>query len=176
MMFLGVIAAIALIFGLNTVRISKSMNKANELKKVYGSYHTEYVGITLDQLNKLMGDKDISAIDDVQNISKSMNKANELKKVYGSYHTEYVGITLDQLNKLMGDKDISAIDDVQNLGEIVTDNGLKTELKSFEGKYVSAPYYFSMKSQELVGRKARNNNEIGLDEEAAKIFGIKEQS
>lgn len=128
MMFLGVIAAIALIFGLNTVRISQSMNKANALKKVYGSYHTEYVGITLDQLNKLMGDKDISKIDDVQ-----------------------------------------------NLGEIVTDNGLKTELKSFEGKYVSAPYYFSMKSQELVGRKARNNNEIVLDEEAAKIFGIKDK-
>ena len=121
MMFLGVIAAIALIFGLNTVRISQSMNKANALKKVYGSYHTEYVGITLDQLNKLMGDKDIASIDDVQ-----------------------------------------------NLGEIVTDNGLKTELKSFEGKYVYAPYYFSMKSQELIGRKARNNNEIVLDEEAAK--------
>ncbi|MED9948121.1 MAG: ABC transporter permease, partial [Peptacetobacter hiranonis] len=128
MMFLGVIAAIALIFGLNTVKISQSMNKANALKKVYGSYHTEYVGITLDQLNKLMGDKDIASIDDVQ-----------------------------------------------NLGEIVTDNGLKTELKSFEGKYVSAPYYFSMKSQELVGRKARNNNEIVLDEEAAKIFGIKDK-
>lgn len=65
MMFLGVIAAIALIFGLNTVKISQSMNKANALKKVYGSYHTEYVGITLDQLNKLMGDEDIASIDDV---------------------------------------------------------------------------------------------------------------
>ncbi len=31
MMFLGVIAAIALIFGLNTVRISQSMNKANAI-------------------------------------------------------------------------------------------------------------------------------------------------
>ena len=46
------------------------MNKANALKKVYGSYHTEYVGITLDQLKKLMGDKNISKIDDVQNLGE----------------------------------------------------------------------------------------------------------
>ena len=58
------------------------------------------------------------------------------------------------------------------MGEINTNNGSKVELKSFEGRYYATTQYFAMKSQKLVGKQARSNNEIVLDEEAAKILGV----
>ena len=109
---------------------------------------------------------------DAIKISKSKNEADEIKKVYGSYHTEYVGITEEQIQSIFKEKDIERIDNVQNLGEIVTDNSSKVELKSFEGRYYATTQYFAMKSQKLVGKQARNNNEIVLDEEAARILGV----
>ena len=109
---------------------------------------------------------------DAIKISKSKNEADEIKKVYGSYHTEYVGITEEQIQSIFKEKDIERIDNVQNLGEIVTDNSSKVELKSFEGRYYATTQYFAMKSQKLVGKQARSNNEIVLDEEAAKILGV----
>ena len=109
---------------------------------------------------------------DAIKISKSKNEADEIKKVCGSYHTEYVGITEEQILSIFKEKDIERIDNVQNLGEINTNNGSKVELKSFEGRYYATTQYFAMKSQKLVGKQARNNNEIVLDEEAAKILGV----
>ena len=109
---------------------------------------------------------------DAVKISKSKNEADEIKNVYGSYHTEYVGITEEQIQSIFKEKDIERIDNVQNLGEIFTDDGSKVELKSFEGRYYATTQYFAMKSQKLVGKQARNNNEIVLDEEAAKILGV----
>ena len=109
---------------------------------------------------------------DAVKISKSKNEADEIKNVYGSYHTEYVGITEEQIQSIFKEKDIERIDNVQNLGEITTNNGSKVELKSFEGRYYATTQYFAMKSQKLVGKQARNNNEIVLDEEAAKILGV----
>ena len=109
---------------------------------------------------------------DAVKILKSKDEANEIKKVYGSYHTEYVGITEEQIQSIFKEKDIERIDNVQNLGEIFTDDGSKVELKSFEGRYYATTQYFAMKSQKLVGKQARNNNEIVLDEEAAKILGV----
>ena len=109
---------------------------------------------------------------DAVKISKSKNEAEEIKKVYGSYHTEYVGITEEEIENLFKEKDIERIDNVQNLGEISIDSGSKVELKSFEGRYYATTQYFAMKSQKLVGKQARNNDEIVLDEEAAKIFGV----
>lgn len=109
---------------------------------------------------------------DAVKISKSKNEANEIKNVYGSYHTEYVGITEEEIESLFKEKDIERIDNVQNLGEITTNNGSKVELKSFEGRYYATTQYFAMKSQKLVGKQARSNNEIVLDEEAARILGV----
>lgn len=109
---------------------------------------------------------------DAVKISKSKNEADEIQKSYGIYHTEYVGITEEQILSLFKEKDIERIDNVQNLGEISTDSGSKVELKSFEGRYYATTQYFAMKSQKLVGKQARNNNEIVLDEEAAKILGV----
>lgn len=109
---------------------------------------------------------------DAVKISKSKDEAEEIKKVYGSYHTEYVGITEEEIENLFKEKDIERIDNVQNLGEISIDSGSKVELKSFEGRYYATTQYFAMKSQKLVGKQARNNDEIVLDEEAAKIFGV----
>lgn len=109
---------------------------------------------------------------DAIKISKSKNEADEIKNVYGSYHTEYVGITEEQIQSIFKEKDIERIDNVQNLGEITTNNGSKVELKSFEGRYYATTQYFAMKSQKLVGKQARNNDEIVLDEEAAKILGV----
>ena len=109
---------------------------------------------------------------DAIKISKSKTEANEIQKSYGSYHTEYVGITEEQIQSIFKEKDIERIDNVQNLGEISTDSGSKVELKSFEGRYYATTQYFAMKSQKLVGKQARNNNEIVLDEEAAKILGV----
>lgn len=109
---------------------------------------------------------------DAIKISKSKNEADEIQKSYGIYHTEYVGITEEQILSLFKEKDIERIDNVQNLGEISTDSGSKVELKSFEGRYYATTQYFAMKSQKLVGKQARNNNEIVLDEEAAKILGV----
>lgn len=109
---------------------------------------------------------------DAVKISKSKTEANEIQKSYGSYHTEYVGITEEEIESLFKEKDIERIDNVQNLGEINTNNGSKVELKSFEGRYYATTQYFAMKSQKLVGKQARNNNEIVLDEEAAKILGV----
>lgn len=109
---------------------------------------------------------------DAIKISNSKDEADEIKKVYGSYHTEYVGITEEQILSIFKEKDIERIDNVQNLGEISTADGSKVELKSFEGRYYATTQYFAMKSQKLVGKQARNNNEIVLDEEAAKIFGV----
>ncbi len=112
---------------------------------------------------------------DAVKISKSKNEADEIKNVYGSYHTEYVGITEEQIQSIFKEKDIERIDNVQNLGEITTNNGSKVELKSFEGRYYATTQYFAMKSQKLVGKQARNNNEIVLDEEAAKILGVSDE-
>lgn len=109
---------------------------------------------------------------DAVKISKSKDEADEIKKVCGSYHTEYVGITEEQILSIFKEKDIERIDNVQNLGEIFTADGSKVELKSFEGRYYATTQYFAMKSQKLVGKQARNNNEIVLDEEAAKILGV----
>ena len=109
---------------------------------------------------------------DAIKISKSKTEANEIQNSYGSYHTEYVGITEEQIQSIFKEKDIERIDNVQNLGEIATDSGSKVELKSFEGRYYATTQYFAMKSQKLVGKQARNNNEIVLDEEAAKILGV----
>lgn len=109
---------------------------------------------------------------DAVKISKSKDEAEEIKKVYGSYHTEYVGITEEEIENLFKEKDIERIDNVQNLGEISIDRGSKVELKSFEGRYYATTQYFAMKSQKLVGKQARNNDEIVLDEEAAKILGV----
>ena len=109
---------------------------------------------------------------DAIKISKSKNETDEIKNVYGSYHTEYVGITEEQIQSIFKEKDIERIDNIQNLGEISTDSGSKVELKSFEGRYYATTQYFAMKSQKLVGKQARNNNEIVLDEEAAKILGV----
>lgn len=109
---------------------------------------------------------------DAVKISKSKDEAEEIKKEYGSYHTEYVGITEEEIENLFKEKDIERIDNVQNLGEIATDNSSKVELKSFEGKYYATTQYFAMKSQKLVGKQAKNNNEIVLDEEASKILGV----
>ena len=109
---------------------------------------------------------------DAVKISKSKTEANEIQNSYGSYHTEYVGITEEQIQSIFKEKDIERIDNVQNLGEISTDSGSKVELKSFEGRYYATTQYFAMKSQKLVGKQARNNNEIVLDEEAAKILGV----
>ena len=109
---------------------------------------------------------------DAVKISKSKTEANEIQNSYGSYHTEYVGITEEQIQSIFKEKDIERIDNVQNLGEISTDSGSKVELKSFEGRYYATTQYFAMKSQKLVGKQARNNDEIVLDEEAAKILGV----
>lgn len=109
---------------------------------------------------------------DAVKISKSKTEADEIQKSYGSYHTEYVGITEEQIQSIFKEKDIERIDNVQNLGEISTADGSKVELKSFEGRYYATTQYFAMKSQKLVGKQARNNNEIVLDEEAAKILGV----
>ena len=109
---------------------------------------------------------------DAVKISNSKDEADEIKKVSGSYHTEYVGITEEQIQSIFKEKDIERIDNVQNLGEISTDSGSKVELKSFEGRYYATTQYFAMKSQKLVGKQARNNDEIVLDEEAAKILGV----
>ena len=109
---------------------------------------------------------------DAIKISKSKTEANEIQNSYGSYHTEYVGITEEQIQSIFKEKDIERIDNVQNLGEISTADGSKVELKSFEGRYYATTQYFAMKSQKLVGKQARNNNEIVLDEEAAKILGV----
>lgn len=109
---------------------------------------------------------------DAVKISKSKDEAEEIKKSYGSYHTEYVGITEEEIENLFKEKDIERIDNVQNLGEISIDRGSKVELKSFEGRYYATTQYFAMKSQKLVGKQARNNDEIVLDEEAAKILGV----
>ena len=109
---------------------------------------------------------------DAVKISKSKTEANEIQKSYGSYHTEYVGITEEQIQSIFKEKDIERIDNVQNLGEISTADGSKVELKSFEGRYYATTQYFAMKSQKLVGKQARNNDEIVLDEEAAKILGV----
>ena len=109
---------------------------------------------------------------DAVKISKSKDEADEIQKSYGIYHTEYVGITEEQILSLFKEKDIERIDNVQNLGEIATNNGSKVELKSFEGRYYATTQYFAMKSQKLVGKQARSNNEIVLDEEAAKILGV----
>ena len=109
---------------------------------------------------------------DAVKISKSKDEADEIKNVCGSYHTEYVGITEEQIQSIFKEKDIERIDNVQNLGEISTADGSKVELKSFEGRYYATTQYFAMKSQKLVGKQARNNNEIVLDEEAAKILGV----
>lgn len=112
---------------------------------------------------------------DAVKISKSKTEANEIQNSYGSYHTEYVGITEEQIQSIFKEKDIERIDNVQNLGEISTDSGSKVELKSFEGRYYATTQYFAMKSQKLVGKQARNNNEIVLDEEAAKILGVSDE-
>lgn len=109
---------------------------------------------------------------DAIKILNSKDEADEIKKVYGSYHTEYVGITEEQIQSIFKEKDIERIDNVQNLGEITINNGSKVELKSFEGRYYATTQYFAMKSQKLVGKQARNNNEIVLDEEAARILGV----
>lgn len=109
---------------------------------------------------------------DAIKISKSKTEANEIQNSYGSYLTEYVGITEEQIQSIFKEKDIERIDNVQNLGEISTADGSKVELKSFEGRYYATTQYFAMKSQKLVGKQARNNNEIVLDEEAAKILGV----
>lgn len=109
---------------------------------------------------------------DAVKISKSKDEADEIQKSYGIYHTEYVGITEEQILSLFKEKDIERIDNVQNLGEITTNNGSKVELKSFEGRYYATTQYFAMKSQKLVGKQARSNNEIVLDEEAARILGV----
>lgn len=109
---------------------------------------------------------------DAIKISKSKTEANEIQNSYGSYHTEYVGITEEQIQSIFKEKDIERIDNVQNLGEISTADGSKVELKSFEGRYYATTQYFAMKSQKLVGKQARNNDEIVLDEEAAKILGV----
>ena len=109
---------------------------------------------------------------DAVKISKSKDEADEIQKSYGIYHTEYVGITEEQILSLFKEKDIERIDNIQNLGEISTADGSKVELKSFEGRYYATTQYFAMKSQKLVGKQARNNNEIVLDEEAAKILGV----
>lgn len=109
---------------------------------------------------------------DAIKISKSKTEANEIQNSYGSYHTEYVGITEEQIQSIFKEKDIERIDNVQNLGEISTADGSKVELKSFEGRYYATTQYFAMKSQKIVGKQARNNNEIVLDEEAAKILGV----
>ena len=109
---------------------------------------------------------------DAVKISKSKTEANEIQNSYGSYHTEYVGITEEQIQSIFKEKDIERIDNIQNLGEISTDSGSKVELKSFEGRYYATTQYFAMKSQKLVGKQARNNNEIVLDEEAARILGV----
>lgn len=112
---------------------------------------------------------------DAIKISKSKTEANEIQNSYGSYHTEYVGITEEQIQSIFKEKDIERIDNVQNLGEISTADGSKVELKSFEGRYYATTQYFAMKSQKLVGKQARNNNEIVLDEEAAKILGVSDE-
>lgn len=109
---------------------------------------------------------------DAIKILNSKDEADEIQKSYGSYHTEYVGITEEQIQSIFKEKDIERIDNVQNLGEITINNGSKVELKSFEGRYYATTQYFAMKSQKLVGKQARNNNEIVLDEEAAKILGV----
>lgn len=112
---------------------------------------------------------------DAVKISKSKTEANEIQNSYGSYHTEYVGITEEQIQSIFKEKDIERIDNIQNLGEISTADGSKVELKSFEGRYYATTQYFAMKSQKLVGKQARNNNEIVLDEEAAKILGVSDE-
>lgn len=109
---------------------------------------------------------------DAIKILNSKDEADEIQKSYGSYHTEYVGITEEQIQSIFKEKDIERIDNVQNLGEITINNGSKVELKSFEGRYYATTQYFAMKSQKLVGKQARNNNDIVLDEEAAKILGV----
>ena len=63
--FLFALLAVALILEVDAVKISKSKDEAEEIKKVYGSYHTEYVGITEEEIENLFKEKDIERIDNV---------------------------------------------------------------------------------------------------------------
>ena len=99
--FIFALIAVALILGVDAVKISKSKDEADEIKNVCGSYHTEYVGITEEQIQSIFKEKDIERIDNVQNlgeISTADGSKVELKSFEGRYYatTQYFAMEISK--------------------------------------------------------------------------------
>ena len=110
---------------------------------------------------------------DMIKVSQTYNRMEAFKLAYGDYHSEYVDISKEKLEKVANDNRVEYRDTVQNLGFLINkDNGTIGELKSFDGENDNSKNYFDRKAQVLKGEEPKNNNEIVLDEECIKNFGI----
>ena len=110
---------------------------------------------------------------DMIKVSQTYNRMEAFKLAYGDYHSEYVDISKEKLEKVSNDNRVGYRDNVQNLGFLINkDNGTIGELKSFDGENDNSKNYFDRKAQVLKGEEPKNNNEIVLDEESIKNFGI----
>ena len=79
MMFLVVISVAAFLLSMDMIGISQTYNKAEAYKKAYGDYHSEYVDISREKMEKVAADKRIEYSDNVQNLGFLVNEENGTK-------------------------------------------------------------------------------------------------
>ena len=87
MMFIMVIATVAFMISIDMIKVSQTYNRMEAFKLAYGDYHSEYVDISKDKLEKVANDNRVGYRDTVQNLGFLTNKDNgtigELKSFNG---------------------------------------------------------------------------------------------
>ena len=87
MMFIMVIATVAFMISIDMIKVSQTYNRMEAFKLAYGDYHSEYVDISKEKLEKVANDNRVGYRDTVQNLGFLTNKDNgtigELKSFNG---------------------------------------------------------------------------------------------
>ena len=85
MLFISIVSTLALMFALDTIRISQVYNKVEAYKTSYGDYHTEYLDISRDKMLEVQDDKRVAFSDNVQNLGNLVKKENGTKSELKSF-------------------------------------------------------------------------------------------
>ncbi|MEE0247925.1 hypothetical protein [Peptacetobacter hiranonis] len=76
MMFIMVIATVAFMISIDMIKVSQTYNRMEAFKLAYGDYHSEYVDISKEKLEKVANDNRVEYRDTVQNLGFLINKDN----------------------------------------------------------------------------------------------------
>ena len=71
-----VIATVAFMISMDMIEVSQTYNRMEAFKLAYGDYHSEYVDISKEKLEKVANDNRVEYRDTVQNLGFLINKDN----------------------------------------------------------------------------------------------------